>query len=379
MLTKKYRWLLLVLLPLLLSLLFAQGLRHYVVKDAIEQQSARFALLNTLRRDALGNYFDTISAEVRFWSSAPDFITRFHQLQRSWYLTSAEQLRQLYITENPWPAGERRKLLRADKGLAYGEVHQSFHLLAKQFVTERGYYDLLLVDRGGNVIYSVEKEDDFSSNLIDGQYRASGLADVFAQAMQSEGEVVFSDMHHYAASDGKPAMFVARLLRGRGGVIGAFILQVPSEAIVSIMHFDTGMGDSGETYLVGEDLLMRSDSRFSEQSTVLQTRVDSETARRALNGEVGVDFVEDYRGVAVLSAYDSLLIGQFRWAVLAEIDEAELRRRADTLNLELLLSSLFFYLASLLSLLFISRAGSGDLAVLDSADMELQDVEVDSF
>ena len=35
----------------------------------------------------------------------------------------------------------------------------------------------------------------------------------------------------------------------------------------------------GETYLVGSDHLMRSDSRFSEESTILNTKVDGETVK----------------------------------------------------------------------------------------------------
>ena len=37
-------------------------------------------------------------------------------------------------------------------------------------------------------------------------------------------------------------------------------------------------------------------------------------------------FTDDYRGVRVLSAYTFTDIDHIRWAVLAEIDEAEVRR-----------------------------------------------------
>ena len=42
------------------------------------------------------------------------------------------------------------------------------------------------------------------------------------------------------------------------------------------MDYTAGMGETGETYVVGEDYLMRSASRFSETSTVLQQRGETE-------------------------------------------------------------------------------------------------------
>ena len=48
------------------------------------------------------------------------------------------------------------------------------------------------------------------------------------------------------------------------------------------MQASEGMGESGETYLVGTDYLMRSDSRFSEESTILKTKVDTETQQSKL-------------------------------------------------------------------------------------------------
>jgi len=42
-----------------------------------------------------------------------------------------------------------------------------------------------------------------------------------------------------------------------------------------------------------------------------------------LSGEEGRGVIKDYRGIEVLSAYMPLDIGKFRWAVMAEMDSAE--------------------------------------------------------
>ncbi len=74
-------------------------------------------------------------------------------------------------------------------------------------------------------------------------------------------DVAVSDLVYYEPSDG-PAMFMAKAMYGsQGELVGVLALQIPTERIVEIMNFRGGMGATGETYLVGEDLLMRSNSR----------------------------------------------------------------------------------------------------------------------
>src|SRR3546814_14014763 len=90
------------------------------------------------------------------------------------------------------------------------------------------------------------------------------------------------------------------------------------------MQSAAGMGESGETYLVGSDHLMRNASRFSEESTILKTKVDGETVKAALAGEEGVLEIVDYRGNPVLSVFRPIDFLGVRWAIIGEIDIAEM-------------------------------------------------------
>ena len=131
------------------------------------------------------------------------------------------------------------------------------------------------------------------------------------------------------SGSGTSARKVASPVRAEdGSLAGVLAFQVPIDRIDRIMQFTGGMGESGETYIVGVDRLMRSDSRFADESTILRVTADTETVGRALAGETGVDVVDDYRGVSVLSAYGPLDFEGVRWAVMAEIDERELRQQA---------------------------------------------------
>ncbi|MEP0202649.1 MAG: cache domain-containing protein [Halioglobus sp.] len=318
------------------------------------QVADRLQLLNELRRGALEQYFATAEAELTFWGTSNDIVDAQIRLNEVWAQTSSNAVssavRTDYITNNPNPVGKYRELMQAGES-DYDLIHAALHPIATKFVTQRGYYDFFLISPDGVITYSVEKELDYASNLMDGPYRDSGLAHSFRQALASPDQPALSDMESYAPSQGAPAIFLARALRDDSGVvIGVIAFQLPTTKILEIMNYDSGMGETGETYLVGPDRVMRSNSRFSSESTVLTQVVDTKTVRLALEGEEGVQFVYDYRDVEVLSSYSSINLGGTVWAVMAEIDRTEMIQNAATERPALAGVLMFFYALSLWTL-----------------------------
>ena len=327
MMTDKRFWLTWSFCLALVMAAVAWGFSQWHLKQFSQEVSSRLQLLNELRQGALQLYFGTAEAEIKAWASSPLIVDSQAALAQAWSGGDADamtaEVRRAYMTDNPYPSGKYKELSRADDS-AYSEVHAQLHETARRFVTERGYYDFFLIGNDGYIYYSVEKEDDFATNLRDGRWRDTGLGDVYRRALASVGAVVMSDLERYGPSNGDPAIFMAdAIVSPNGDTLGVIAFQLPTSSILSIMNYTSGMGETGETYLVGEDLLMRSNSRFSEDSTVLERQVDTETVALALAGEEGVQYTTDYRGVDVLSAYDSIPVAQSRWAVMAEIDRAE--------------------------------------------------------
>ena len=347
---KKF-WSLSAISLLLLTLLAAWGLSYLYLEKHTRLVSDRLQLLNELRKGAVEQYLSTADAELRFWASSPGITAAQAKFNQLWEASpdkafALQQLRQFYVENNPFPEGEYRNLDDAGDGSPYSLLHQSLHPTAKLFVTVRGYYDVFLIGADGDVFYSVEKERDFGTNLQRGAWRDTGLADVYKRAVDQmdTGGVATSDMEAYGPSHGDPAIFMAKALQSDDGeLLGVIAFQLPTSKILSIMNYTSGMGETGETYLVGQDRLMRSDSRFTEQTSVLKQHVDTPTAARALEGYRGVEFIEDYRGVEVLSAYTSVAVGETIWAVMAEIDRDEIAvsAAADRPNLSGIL--LFFF------------------------------------
>jgi methyl-accepting chemotaxis protein len=372
----------------LLTLCIGWAGNRYFIEQRLSIASERLLLLSNLRRDALQRHIETTEAELRFWSLNPELIEQQLWMVDAWNKAvdagrdPEQRLKLFYVEQNPYPAGERGKFADAGDGSGYSSLHAKLHPLASLFVSERGYYDFFLISPTGDIFYSVEKEADFATNLYRGPYRDSGLAEVFKRALvyAETDQVAISDLSAYEASGGVPAMFAAKAMYGKEGELaGVIALQLPTDQIVDIMNFDAGMGETGETYLVGEDLLMRSDSRFSEESTILKVKVDTDAVARALKGEYGVEFTRDYRDVEVLSAYTSIPLGENTWAVMAEIDKAEVLENATSDRPMLAGLMLFFYSLAAWSAWFIQRAdasleGGGLLADLDlDGGMDMSD------
>ncbi|KAF7785641.1 hypothetical protein PRUB_a4364 [Pseudoalteromonas rubra] len=253
-----------------------------------------------------------------------------------------------YLAENPHPLGEKVNLTSSGVDDAYDEIHSQYHAFFTKIADVYEFYDIFIVDNlNGNVIYSVYKESDFATSLLYGPYAQSNLAKAFlaARELTKEGEMAFVDYEQYLPSYNAPASFVAAPLVIDGQVSATLIFQLSIDALNAIMTERQGLGESGETYLVGPEGLMRSDSyldpvhhsvtasfRHPEKGTV-----NTEAFQLAMQGQQGQKVVLDYNGNPVLSAYTSVDVFNVRWALLAEIDEAEAFAPINTLRTQLLI------------------------------------------
>lgn len=193
----------------------------------------------------------------------------------------------------------------------------------KEYKEVYGYSDLYLIDSSGNIFYSVEKKSDFRTNL---EQEDTNLARLYEE-VKNEQRFILSDYEFYEPSNG-PASFIAAPVFKDANFIGVIALEININQLNDILYDRTGLGESGETYLVGKDYFMRSDSRFFEESTILKQKVSTENAidcfnRRVADKAVVPEIVvfPDYRGVPVLGT--NIYIPETGWCLLAEIDEAE--------------------------------------------------------
>ncbi|MDI9246299.1 methyl-accepting chemotaxis protein [Marinobacter sp. CHS3-4] len=247
-----------------------------------------------------------------------------------------------YILNNPNPVGEKDEFMASSGFQIYNRVHGEWHPSFKAFLDRFGYYDVFLIDpETGNVVYSVYKEVDFATSLKNGPYADSGLAKAYQQAMseQEGSEPTFIDFSEYEPSYNNPAGFVATSVYKEGERIGILAFQFPIDRMNDIMLERAGLGDTGESFLVGEDGLMRSDAFLDpENRSVVASFQEPETGSvespaidQALAGESGEMVVDDYRGQQTFTAYRPITLAGLNWALIAKVDHDEALAPVDQL------------------------------------------------
>ncbi len=259
------------------------------------------------------------------------------------------------ISANSNPLGEKDKLADMADGSSYAFAHKQYHPVFNEYQSTFGYYDIFIVDiNSGDIIYSVFKELDYSTSLLDGPFSQSGIGEVFRKASQLSSGSAIVDFKPYEPSYQDPASFIASPIFDNGKAIGVLIFQMPIDVINQIMTYNqdwkgSGLGETGESFLIGDDfktrtmrrLLIEDKSAFIKvlrESNLNKSIVDtidtkgtniglqtvkSTGTTEAIAGKKGFDTFQDYRKTRVISAYAPLKIDGLKWAILTEIDESE--------------------------------------------------------
>lgn len=209
---------------------------------------------------------------------------------------------------------------------AYQELEFEKGKELKIFLTRYGFTNLYLVNQAGDLVYETKRQNDFGSNLLNGTYKASPLGQVVANVAKKQS-FEMSDVSRYEASGNVPAVFIAVPMFDKGAFIGQLVAEVPLDYISRLLDRREGLGTTGKIYLIGADMLMRSELNVKDgQQTLLAQKVETPIAQAALTSDQpsGTRQALDYRGQEVLVSYDQVKVGAFKWAILAEMDMTEI-------------------------------------------------------
>ena len=326
---------------------------YFIASSALHQQAFNsLTAINQMKKIQIENFFKERGGDVQVLAENPFTRQAFRDLAA------------VFETGGASKGGNFKGLLNG-KFIApaeYRTVHAKYHSVFKHYMELYGYYDIFLMQvDDGDSIYTVTKEGDFGTmtSQVD-----SSLRDVWRIAVK-ESRVAISDTKPYAPSGDAPAQFIAFPIKEGGRTLGVLAFQISIEAINGIMKVREGMGKTGESYLVGKDLLMRSDSFLDAKNHTVAAsfknpdkgKVDTEAPKEALQGNSDTKIITDYNGNPVLSAYQPVKVGaDVTWAMMSEIDEAEISEPVDLLrNWILGISAAILALASFIFFVVVKK------------------------
>lgn len=229
----------------------------------------------------------------------------------------------------------------------------------EHFIATYGYSDLKLVTTDGKVFFSVARGPDYLAQVTAGQWSDTPLGRMVAQGIDDRrvhlGDLVVQP------STGQPVQYLVAPVGVDGEFQALLVLELPLDSLNAVMHSRQGLGENGETYLVGADGLLRSDSvRFSDLRVARAGEsgisVSGDALRRALGGAAGQAQEPGLDGEPALKAFAPLELDGRTWALIAEVNAQQAFAPVTALMWQVLLLGVATVVAVMLATLLVSRS-----------------------
>ena len=196
----------------------------------------------------------------------------------------------------------------------------------ENFIATFGYRELKLVLPDGTVMFSLRRGDDYQNNLDSQALRNTPLAQLVKQSAEQR-QILISDLLYNQLSQA-PTQYLAAPIGSGDELQMTLVLELPIAPLNAVMQTRQGLGEQGETYLVGSDSRLRSDSvRFPElqvnRSLSPSTALTANAISRALAGQQGRLEEAGLDGNPALKVFVPLEFAGNHWALIAEMDQQQ--------------------------------------------------------
>lgn len=239
-----------------------------------------------------------------------------------------------YIARNSNPLGNKEALVKIGNDTKYDNKHGEFHPYATQVLSSLGLYDLFLIDpKTGVIFYSVFKELDFATSLKSGPFASSNFAEAFNQALTlKQGESVLLDFKQYWPSYQSPASFLATPIYDGSTIESVLIYQMPLDALTATVSPFKVKDFEAESYILGENGLLRTDTYFGKEQFNLQNvfrfpekyKIDLPHVTKAFTeNTLTVSQAQNYLGIETIDAVAPVAVLGKKWAVVSSIKKQE--------------------------------------------------------
>ncbi|MEL7291358.1 MAG: response regulator [Pseudomonadota bacterium] len=204
----------------------------------------------------------------------------------------------------------------------YRLLHKRYHWAYLELLKRSDFDDVLLVDREGNVTYSIYKHDYFGTNLLSGRYKDDNLGQTFSKlrnlvnAKRKTNEdftpVIISD---FSPQDDKSVAWLGAPIIQQGYLHSYALFRLPNNGITKLIADDTD--NPRRTLLVGSDHLSRSLAYQQTDIDKSKTVIDL-----ALSGLTNVGTYSNADNESIIAAYSPVSVKGIEWALVVEVPES---------------------------------------------------------
>ncbi len=281
---------------------------HY--KDATKALES----VSKLRAKSINSYFSRVITDLRHLSEKQSIVELQLNLERE-FKASNKSLSS-FVNSSEWTmiANEESDDLKNYRGIY-------------------AYENIFIIDCNGNILFTALDDNNLGTNLFKNESSNTLFAATCKKTLET-GQLSFSDYERHAPSNNLISAFITSLIVNENGdKIGLLAFQISANQIDTIMQSDLSLGKTAESYLVGPDLKMRSNSILKEHRTALRDIVDTDQTRLWREKHIG-DTVLDNKeeevfvyngpnGKRVLGIHSQIEITEVPFVIIAEIEEAE--------------------------------------------------------
>lgn len=313
-------------------------------KDLQEQSTSHLLSVRDTKKQQIIDYFAAQETEVmgfvrselayasggRFYGLVNAFSRLGHDIdearenaQHRYIKGSGDQIKTSILPESPNYVGSER----------YRLLHKRYHWAYLELLKRSDFNDILLVDIDGNVTYSINKDDNYGTNLLTGRYKETALGRTFKRLSEdvSARRKVNEDYTPVVVSDfdienGKQVAWLGAPIVQQGYLHSYAMFRLPNNGITKLIA-EINRDSSIETLLVGSDHKPRTINTKQED---IQNSL--EIVDKALAGDTEVGTYSNRLGEEMIAAFASIETRGLTWALVVQLPEKEAFARVHQLE-----------------------------------------------
>ncbi|EMR38018.1 response regulator, partial [Vibrio harveyi] len=215
----------------------------------------------------------------------------------------------------------------------YRLLHKRYHWAYLELLKRSDFNDILLVDIDGNVTYSINKDDNYGTNLLTGRYKDTALGRTFKRLSEdvSARRKVNEDYTPVVVSDfdienGKQVAWLGAPIVQQGYLHSYAMFRLPNNGITKLIA-EINRDSSIETLLVGSDHKPRTINTKQEE---IQNSL--EIVDKALAGDTEVGTYSNRLGEEMIAAFAPIETRGLTWAIVVQLPEKEAFARVHQLE-----------------------------------------------